>query len=405
MRIITMQELTGKPVTVRDLVDGYEELQDGSLRCFGGHLNPRPSYQREFVYSDNDQWKVFKTLYRSFPLGTFYWCEVAPGEYELIDGQQRTLSIINIIHDDIPYDTLGPDGAMRYFSDLPESTRDSILDQELTIYVCKGDLSEKMEWFETINIAGKPLTKQEIRSAVFSGPFVSDARRYFVANGETCQATLNDYGNYIKGNRLRQEILETVLYWHADYEGFKGNKDDMISAYLRAHRADTDALSLWEYYEAAIRWADGLFKDDTHDYTKHQQKVQWGLLYNKYHLNTYSPSQIRKRLDELMSNPEIESKSGIYTFLFDGEVKHLSPRAFKDADKRSKYEEQSHLCAICGGEIDKIDDAHADHIKPWSKGGRTEYSNLQVLCVECNLKKSSEETAEQRANLSVKGDE
>ena len=35
---------------------------------------------------------------------------------------------------------------------------------------------------------------------------------------------------------------------------------------------------------------------------------------------------------------------------------------------------------------------HGDHIKPWSKGGATERENLQMLCSECNLKKSAYDT-------------
>ena len=124
-------------------------------------------------------------------------------------------------------------------------------------------------------------------------------------------------------------------------------------------------------------------------------------MYNRYHTGSYNPSDLQDRLNKLMANPEIDKKDGIYEFLFDGEVKHLSPRKFKDADKRAKYESQNHLCAGCGKEIKDISSAHADHIVPWSKGGRTEVSNLQILCVECNLKKSNEEQAEAKNLFSL----
>ena len=174
MKILNPEDLGLPPVTIRELTKDYIINPDGSIRCFGGRLNPRPSYQREFVYNDKDQREVFKTLYRSFPLGTFYWCETVPGEYELIDGQQRTLSIMNIVNGNV---YLERDDEKIYWDRLAESSQDAILDQELLVFICKGDPTEKLEWFKTINIVGKVLTAQEIRSAVYSGPFVSDARK------------------------------------------------------------------------------------------------------------------------------------------------------------------------------------------------------------------------------------
>lgn len=44
------------------------------------------------------------------------------------------------------------------------------------VYLCSGEDSEKLEWFKTINIAGEKLTDQELRNAVYSGSWVSDAK-------------------------------------------------------------------------------------------------------------------------------------------------------------------------------------------------------------------------------------
>lgn len=405
MKNLTAKEHFGYAVTIRRLFEGctnefgepcFTNKETGEIRCFGGRLNPRPSYQREFVYSEQDQKKVFETLHRAFPLGTMYWCDTGDGSYELIDGQQRTISILNILTDGVSISIYGED---KFFSDLSESEQEQILDQELLVYVCSGDVSEKLDWFSTINIAGKALKAQELRSAVYSGPFINDARRYFVS-GAAGLALANGYDVFVNNSTLRQELLEQVLFWHADFNGFNdGNLDRTIRSYLKAHRSDENAKTLFIYYEEVLGWANYIFGTK---YKKELPKVEWGLLYNRYHEIPCSPREIRAKVDALMENPEITKKVAIFEYVFSGEEKILSPRAFDDSMKRSKLEEQNHKCAYCGGEIPDMKSAHADHIIPWSKGGKTEYGNLQILCVKCNCKKSAEQEAANAREFSIK---
>lgn len=405
MKNLTAKEHFGYAVTIRRLFEGctnefgepcFTNKETGEIRCFGGKLNPRPSYQREFVYSEQDQKKVFETLHRAFPLGTMYWCDAGDGSYELIDGQQRTISILNILTDGVSISIYGED---KFFSDLPESEQEQILDQELLVYVCSGDVSEKLDWFSTINIAGKALKAQELRSAVYSGPFVSDARRYFVS-GAAGAALANGYDVFVNNSTLRQELLEQVLFWHADFEGFNdGNLDRAVRGYLRVHRSDENAKPLFAYYEEVLGWANYIFGTK---YKKELPKVEWGLLYNRYHETPCSPREIGEKVDALMENPEITKKTAIFEYVFSGEEKILSPRAFDDSMKRSKFEEQGHKCAYCGEVISEMKSAHADHIIPWSKGGKTEYGNLQILCVKCNCKKSAEQEAANTREFSIK---
>lgn len=396
MQNITAEKYFGFPITVKRLVEGYTRNEEtGEIRCFGGKLNPRPSYQREFVYSMEDEQKVFATLHRAFPLGIMYWCDCGDGTFELIDGQQRTLSIVDIVRGQVALNIYGEN---KYFPDLAECEQEQILDQELLVYVCSGDVSQKLEWFSTINIAGKALKAQELRSAVYHGTFVTDAKRYFVTNADS-NALANEYALFVDNAVLRQDLLEQVLFWHADKEGFEGNLDTKIKAYLREHQNDENAQPLWNYYEEVINWANNIFGQK---YKKEIKRVEWGLLFNRYHEKYYSPKEIQARVDELMENPEITKKIGIFEYVFSGDEKLLSPRAFDDSMKRTKLEEQNHKCAYCGGEIPDMKSAHADHIIPWSKGGKTEYGNLQILCVKCNCKKSAEQEAANTREFSIK---
>ena len=71
-------------------------------------------------------------------------------------------------------------------------------------------------------------------------------------------------------------------------------------------------------------------------------------------------------------------------------------RRFRRADIRRAWELQGKVCNLCRREI-PFDLIHGDHIQPHSKGGRTEFANLQALCGSCNLRKGShpQEYAEQ----------
>ena len=116
--------------------------------------------------------------------------------------------------------------------------------------------------------------------------------------------------------------------------------------------------------------------------------VEWGLLYNKHKDDNLDPDLVQAEVKKLMADDEVQKKSGIYEYILTGEKKVLNLRTFPDQDKRTLYEQQNGLCAICGKPFD-IKEMHADHIIPWSKGGKTDLSNGQMLCTTCNLAKSN----------------
>ena len=137
-------------------------------------LDIRPPYQREFIYKDKQRDAVIETITKAFPLNVMYWAVRETGDFEIIDGQQRSISICQYVEGDFSLNG-------RYFDNLQKDEREQILCYKLMVYLCSGTDSEKLDWFETINIAGEKLTDQELRNAVFSGSWVTDAKRYEVA--------------------------------------------------------------------------------------------------------------------------------------------------------------------------------------------------------------------------------
>ena len=369
-------------IKVRDLFNGYQDNGPDGVVAYGGKLDVRPAYQREFVYKPEQQQAVIDTVSKGYPLNVMYWADQGDGHYELIDGQQRTLSICTFLNNDFSCKGLFGFSRPLQFGSLPSNLQAKLLDYELTVYICDGTESEKLEWFKTINIAGEELTNQELRNAVYKGSWVSDAKRYFSKTG--CAA----YGlgsKYLKGTAIRQDYLESVIYWYGDQAMPKLDIEDC----MMKHQHKPNAQDLWDYFQRVIEWVETLFPT----YRKEMKGLPWGIYYNRYHKNTYDPIALEQEIATLMADEDVTKKSGIYKYVLEKAIGNddpsgLSIRAFSDSQKRTIYEQQGGVCPHCGKKCE-YEEMEGDHITPWSKGGKTELANLQMLCQVCNRRKSN----------------
>jgi len=285
----------------------------------------------------------------------------------VLDGQQRTISIGQYVNGDFSLND-------RFFHNLTKEEQDKILDYELMVYFCEGTDKERLDWFRIINIAGEKLTDQEIRNAVYTGPWLSDAKLKF--SKSTCAAYLlaNDGGQLVSASPIRQEYLETALSW------INGGK---IEDYMAKHQHNKNAEELWQYFQDVIAWARKIFTN----YRREMNSVEWGELYNKFKDKKFNVGKLEAEIKELMQDEDVTKKSGIYPYVLTGQEKYLSIRAFTDKMKREAYERQDGICPFCKKQWD-ISEMEADHIKPWSKGGATTAKNCQMLCVDDNRTKS-----------------
>lgn len=359
-------DVTLKPIKIRDLVKDYVDNDEEGVRAYGGKLDVRPPYQREFVYKDKQRDSVIETIKKGFPLNIMYWVKKDDGTFEVLDGQQRTISICQYYKGDFTIDYIG-------FNNMTDDQKNQFLDYELMVYVCEGTDSEKLEWFKTINIAGEKLTDQELRNSVYAGPWLSDAKRYF---SKTNGAAYNMASDYLSGSPIRQEFLEQALKWISNGQ---------IEQYMAKHQHDTNANELWFYFTNVITWVETLFPSKY--YRKEMKGQPWGELYNEYKDNHYDAETLEKEVKALMSDEDISNYKGVYRYIFDRKEKWLSIRDFKPSDRRFAYEKQDGKCSKCGKEFN-IKAMDADHITPWVKGGKTTRENCQMLCRECNRRKS-----------------
>lgn len=356
-------EIVLNHISIKELTDGYKNNQEEGVYGYGGHLNIRPKYQREFVYNEAQQAAVITSVINNRPLNVMYWVDNG-GDFEVLDGQQRSLSICE-------YVSGGYSVNYRYFHNLTPEEQQQILDYKILVYFCKGSDKEKLEWFETINIAGEKLTKQELLNAVYTGRWLTDAKRYFSRTGCPAYQIAKDY---VKGSPIRQDFLETALKWAA--------KGGSLAEYMAANQNEVNASELWRYFNNVITWVQIVFPK----YRKEMKGLNWGSLYESFSDKKFDADEIEAEIVQLLSEDDVTKKAGVYPYVLSRNERYLSIRAFTTKQKRQAYEQQQGCCPMCK-ETFELSEMEADHITPFSQGGRTTMANLQMLCKPCNRAK------------------
>ncbi|HOR01782.1 MAG TPA: DUF262 domain-containing protein [Candidatus Woesebacteria bacterium] len=380
-------------ITVREICEGfiYSELEGKGLFGLSGKLTIQPEYQRNYIYASDGGKKevaVIDSVLKGYPIGLIYFNKVSEGNLEVLDGQQRITSLGRFITD--KFAIQDENNSPQYFSGMAKDKQEKILETKLTIYECEGEESEIKEWFKTINIAGIPLNEQELLNAVYSGPFVTLAKEEF-SNSQN--ANIQKWSAYIRGSANRQDFLERALDWVS-----KGN----IGEYMSRHRFDENINELKNYFNSVIDWVSSVFVDVENEMCG----LEWGRLYEEYHKKAYDPAKVSAEVQKLYADPYVKSRKGVFEFILGGliDTKLLDVRVFDDAIKKSVYATQTAeaekkgesncpLCAI-GHDANKskvwsFSEMDADHVSAWSKGGKSDIKNCQMLCKTHNRAKGN----------------
>ena len=353
-------------ITVREVAEKYVDNDEEGVVGYNGRLNIRPKYQREFVYDEKKRNAVIDTIVKGFPLNVMYWVKNEDGTFEVLDGQQRTISFCQYVCGDFSINN-------RAFHNLTKTEQEHILNYNLMVYFCEGNDKEKLDWFKIINIAGEKLTDQELRNTAYTGPWLADAKLKF---SKTNCAAYGLASKYVNGSPIRQEFLETALSWINHGE---------IEDYMSTHQHDPNANELWTYFRNVIDWVELTFTT----YRKEMKGIDWGSLYDGYHTQTIDTQQLEQQIQTLMMDDDVSNKRGIYPYVLTRNEKHLNIRAFSASQKREAYERQQGICPRCGsGKHYTIEEMEADHITPWHEGGKTTAENCQMLCQRHNREKS-----------------
>lgn len=378
-------------ITIKEIVEGFEynEFEGKGLFGLSGRLTIQPEYQRNYIYADGKKdVAVIDSILKGYPIGILYFNKIGDDEYEVLDGQQRITSIGRFVRG--KFAVKDANGHEQYYSGMSEEQRKLILDKELLIYICEGEEQEMMQWFETINIAGVPLKHQEIRNAVYHGPFVSKAKSVF-SNSQ--DANVQKWSTYVSGDVKRQDFLETALDWVSDGH---------IDAYMSKHRNDDNIKELKSHFDKVIEWVSSVFKDVHSE----MRGLEWDRMYKKYGDRSYNPDEVSEQVKKLYTSYEVRRKKGIFEYILGGmeDTRLLEIRVFEPSTIKTAYaqqtaeakEERISNCPICASSnnnnkdrIYKLSEMDADHVTAWSKGGSTSIDNCQMLCKTHNRAKGN----------------
>lgn len=377
--------------TVEEICEGfvYSEVEGKGLYGLMGKLTIQPEYQRHYIYEIGEKdVAVINSVLSGYPLGLIYFNKTKEGQLEVLDGQQRITSLgrfINrhfAIHDN--------NGMEQYFNGLDKNLKNKINKTKLLVYIVDGSETEIKKWFKIINIAGVPINTQEEFNAIYSGPFVTLAKKEF---SNSVNANVQKWSAYVKGDVKRQAILERALDWVS-----KGN----IDGYMSANRDSDNINELKDHFNKVIDWISSVFVDVRDE----MRGLKWGELYEKYHKKTYSQKKISKQVSRLYEDEFVKDNKGIFEYVLGGSTntKLLKVRLFQESTKKSVYETQTKNakllgksnCPLCASghqataeRIYTFKDMDADHVEAWSRGGNSDISNCQMLCKTHNRSKGN----------------
>ena len=386
---------TLREYSVQEISDGfvYNELEGKGLFGLSGRLTIQPEYQRNYIYADGKRdVAVIESLLAGYPLGLIYFNKPTEETLEVLDGQQRITSFGRYITGKF---AIRDENEMeQYFSGLAKDKQERILNSAILVYECEGTETEIKAWFQTINTVGVPLNAQELRNAIYSGPFTTLGKAEF-SNSQN--SNIMKWSAYVTGSANRQDFWERALEWVS-----KGK--DNIDGYMSKHRYDDNINEVKTYFNTVIDWVSSVFRDVESE----MKGLEWGRLYEAFHKTAYDPAKVSKQVKELYGDAYVKNRKGIWEFVLGGmkdeDRNLLDIRVFDEPTKKATYAKQTSEaeekgvsnCPLCvlghdanKAKIWKLNEMDADHVSAWSKGGATDSSNCQMLCKTHNRAKGN----------------
>lgn len=401
----------------------FTEIKDYTLSTLkemldDGYIITNPDYQRDYVYDDKRASKLIESMLMGIPLPTVYFCQEENGRYSVIDGQQRLTSISRFLKNDFALCGLLELSDLNglKFQDLDDPLKPKLKNTSIrSIVILKQSQDLKYEIFARLNQGSVALKPQELRNCIYRGPF--NALLDELSENKHLKALFHD-------DNQRKSYQERILRFFAirNYNEYKSSMNKTMNDYMSSHRNDTDDAikSQRKLFNGVIdtvkqvlgekaffsyerdgsklieKFSGSVYDSivvpfstfDAHNLVMHADEIRSAIDNLKrndaqYREDTYAATGSKKRvLGRIMA---------VYNILHNitGSYSSDEESRFFSKETKDKLFYPGYVCSFCKNEILSIDDAEVDHIVPFSKGGKTELSNAQLLHRHCNRTKSN----------------
>lgn len=397
----------------------------------------QPDYQRKYVMKPQVASRLIESILLDIPLPIVYFAEEEDGSWSVIDGQQRLTSIISFVqgknlYDDKPFKLTSlnvmTELNRKSFSDLSNEQQEKILNTAIRSFVIKKESNDdiKFEIFERLNTGSTPLNEDEIRNTVYRGKYMNLLKE--LEGNELFDKIVNK-PNFKNRMLYKGMILRFFAFYEKTYLNYKPSMKQFCNKHIKRFRnMDDEQISEYrQIFKDTISSIYSVFgenafrrmmkEEGTNNYIWAKTRINMALYdIQMYSFSRYDKEQLIRHADEIrdrmydlmINNPDfinaIEFKTSntdmvnrrfrmwldIMEDIMKQDIETDNPRCFPDSIKSQLYNEDP-TCKLCGQRILNYDDAHVDHITPYSKGGLTVLENAQIAHRYCNQHKSNNE--------------
>lgn len=390
-----------KDLSIREI---HNMVQDGELIL-------QPDYQRDFVATNRISSSLIESLLMNVPIPTVYLSEEVDGTYTVIDGQQRLTSFVKFLRGEFQLSGLKILSNLnrKYFLDLDPIQQKRIKSTTIHSIIIKkeADHDIKFEIFERLNTGSTPLNEDELRNTIYRGKLMNLIKELSDSSLMDKLVQKEDMKKRMKYRGLVTEFISISEKLHL----YKSPMKQFCNKELRDNKnpSDEKLRELRERFLKSLDLVNLVFGDKSfRRYVPQTDKTEGKWLnfsYGLYHLQMvgfvrYTKNQILSKADliregllDLMCNNEefndlLNSKTNntirfhrrfrIYQDMLESIIENPQPRIFPYTIKQTLFD-RNPICALSGQRILNIEDAEVDHIIPYSKGGKTEIENAQLV--------------------------
>ena len=305
---------------------GADLTIDGLVKRFDRNDIYRPDFQRNFVWTRPQASRLIESILLGLPVPSIFLYKTEDNRHVIIDGLQRLNTLKAFMQNNWPrvdfvdgkivekktkfrlsgngnkfkgetYDSLSSE-YRRIFDDTV------IHVTYITQSSPKDDHSSAFHIFERLNSGGTPLNAQEMRTAIYSGPFQNHLQQW----SQETTSWRKIFGN-VHRRGTDQELILRFLGLHVDGENYREPMKTFLNEFMHKYQHANDA-TLNDFGTAFVKTIDRIHDALGNNAFRSSQNGNFSAPYFDSIMvvvasdDTITPDKIKFAYEELQSNDD-----------------------------------------------------------------------------------------------------